>query len=116
MAAKTLQVRISEQEHEYLQNEAKKLGVSLSSYVKGMILPNNEFKKCFAELKNKTERIPIGTKFDVKSVFGTDWHTFSRGTRVALGSAFYNYAKSSNCTNICPTHKDSSSVQWYEKR
>ena len=114
MLNKIVQISFSDSEMKYLTQKSENEGISVALYIKNCVLANTEFKKCFEELKTKVARIKVGTKFNIKAVFGTDWSNIEKGVRLALGKAFYTYVQSGSITNVKVLPKDSAHTQWYE--
>lgn len=112
---KVIQISFTEGEFEHLERRAEEEGSSVALYIKNRVLEDTEFQKCFGELLTRVSRIKVGTKFNIKAVFGTDWTNITKGVRLAMGRAFYNYVKAGKVSNITALpNKDSANTQWYK--
>ena len=113
---KIVQVSLTDAEYETLALSAEKEGVPVSLYIKSKVFEDTDFQKWFKELLERVDQYPSGEHyFNLKSVFGANWHTIPRGIRLALGRAFYNYVMSDKMPNVAATNKDSANTQWYKK-
>ena len=84
-------------------------------YAKGKILSEIEFQQHYSELINAVGTMRDDTKFNIKAVFGLQWASISKGTRLALGREFYKQVCNNNIPFVIATCKDSAHTQWYQK-
>ena len=115
MASKVVQISLSENEYNYVNEKAANEGLTVPLFIKSVILSDTEFGKRFDELKRRVRDVPVNNKFSIKSVFGSEWFNISTGTRLALGRAFYKQVGSSFISNVTILDKDSANTQWYRK-
>nr|WP_172596768.1 single-stranded DNA-binding protein [Clostridium butyricum] len=111
-----VQVSFTETEIELVKKLANEAGLTIPQFLKHKALEDGEFSKRLSELKEKVARIPSGTKFSIKLVFGTDWLNISRGTKLSLGKNFYTQVTQNMITGVEVAEKDSSNTQFYIKR
>jgi hypothetical protein len=114
MANKSIQILFTEEEYQKLENEAVKKGLTVPLYIKGLVLQDNEFGQSYKKLIGKVDQLSSGTRFTIKSLFGTEW-TMSTGIKLTLGKTYYNRVKDGTITNVRAEGKDSSNVMWYIK-
>lgn len=115
MNVKSIQILFSKDELDYLEKQSVKAGLTVPLYIKGKVLPQSEFNSCYSELLKKVEELPIGTNFNIKMLFGTQW-TMSKGVKLTLGKTFYSKVVDGTIKNVEVEGKDSSNVMWYRKR
>ena len=109
-----VQLLFTEKEYEKLQKEADKHGLTVPLFIKGEVLHDNDFAKCYRNLISRVDSLPSGTKFNIKSLFGVDW-TMSKGVKLNLGKTYYNRVSNGVIDNVKIDGKDSSKVMWYKK-
>lgn len=114
MSNRSVQILFTHEEYKELEEKAAKQGLTVPLYIKGQVLEDNEFARSYRNLLAKADALPSGTKFTLKSLFGTEW-TMSRGTKLTLGKTYFNRVQEGTITNVEPIGKDSSNVMWYEK-
>ena len=114
MGNRSVQILLTEQQYQELEEKAKEKGLSVPLYIKGAVLQTDEFSTAYEKLIKKVDDIPSGTKFDIKSLFGTEW-TMSRGVKLTLGKTYFNRVEKGYITNVSKIGKDSSNVMWYVK-
>ena len=111
----SVQILFTEKEYAQLQEEADKRGVTVPLYIKGEVLKDDVFGKCYQKLLHKVNVLPSGTKFNIKALFGVEW-TMDRGIKLNLGKTFYGKVDNGIVGNVLCIGKDSSNVMWYEKK
>ena len=110
-----IQLLLNDVEYAHVTAAAAKQGVPVPVYIRSRILDEeNEFTRAYAETLRRVEASPIGTKFNLKALFGTDW-TMSRGTKLTLGKAFYDMVSSGTVTMAEAKGKDSSNIMQYKR-
>lgn len=114
MKKQSIQILVTEKEFAILQEQANKYGLTVPLYVKSEVLKDNDFGTAYRQLIERVDKLPSGTRFNIKALFGVDW-TMSKGVKLNLGKTYYNRVKSGVITNATALDKDSSNVQWYEK-
>ncbi len=114
MSNRSVQILFTDEEYKQLEVKAVKQGLTVPLYIKGRVLEHNEFTNRYRDLLAKVDALSSGTKFTLKSLFGTEW-TMSRGTKLTLGKTYFNRVQDGTITNVKSTGKDSSNVMWYEK-
>lgn len=114
MANRSVQILFTEKEYQKLERESAKKGLTVPLYIKGLVLQDNEFAQNYNKLIDKVEQLSRGTRFTIKSLFGTEW-TMSTGIKLSLGKTYFNRVKDGTITNVKAEGKDSSNVMWYIK-
>ena len=110
-----IQLLLNDVEYAHVTAAAAKQGVPVPVYIRSRILDEeNEFTRAYAETLRRVEALPIGTKFNLKALFGTDW-TMSRGTKLTLGRTFYEMVRSSAVPTVKALGKDSSNIMQYKR-
>lgn len=109
-----VQLLFTPQELAYLQNAASQQGLPVPLYIKYMVLPGNNFFGYWQQLLQLVAALPAGTKFNIKSLFGTSW-IMDKGIKLNLGKTFNNQVKAQAIAGVKQLAKDSSKVMWYEK-
>ncbi|MCL2036601.1 MAG: single-stranded DNA-binding protein [Oscillospiraceae bacterium] len=110
-----VQLLFTEDEFAKLQIKADECGLTVPLYIKSEMVQDDDFGTCYRSLLEKVDALPIGTRFNIRALFGVDW-TMSRGVKLNLGKTFYNRIEKGVISNAVPVGKDSSNVMWYEKR
>lgn len=113
--SKVLQISFSDSEYSEIEDAANKAGISVMLYAKGKVLSDGEFQKRFNELINAVGTMRNGTKFNIKAVFGLQWASISKGTRLGLGREFNKQVKAGTIPFVSETSKDAAHTQWYIK-
>lgn len=113
--SKVIQISFSDSEYSEIENAANKAGISVMLYAKGKILSDGEFQKHYNELLNAVGAMRNETKFNIKAVFGLQWASIPKGTRLALGREFFKQVTAGTIPFITPTVKDAANTQWYIK-
>lgn len=114
MRKNNIQILLSDEEYMQVQERADKVGLTVPLYIKSVILQGDDFATAYQSLIERVERLPSGTRFNIKALFGVEW-TMSRGVKLNLGKTYYNRVKVGVITNVKIHGKDSSNVMWYEK-
>lgn len=114
MGNKSVQILFTEKQYVDLEKKAEKHGLTVPLYIKGVMLEDDEFSVAYKKLIEKVEALPSGTRFTIRSLFGTEW-TMSRGIKLSLGKVYFDRVKSRSLTNVSDEGKDSSNVMWYVK-
>lgn len=109
-----IQILFTKEEYNHLKDEADKMGLTVPLYVKKMVLKEDAFGEYYQKLIDKVEALPVGTRFNIKALFGVEW-TMNRGIKLNLGKTFYGRVYSKKVKNVECIGKDSSNVMWYEK-
>ena len=110
-----VQILLTEDEFKILQTEADKYGLTVPLYIKSEVLKNDDFGTAYRQLIEKVDKLPSGTRFNIRALFGVEW-TMSKGVKLNLGKTYYNRVKNGVITNALALDKDSSNIQWYEKK
>jgi len=115
--SKVIQISLSDAEYVEIQEAANKARMSVMLYSKGKLLSDGELLKRYNELLNAVGAMRNGTRFNIKAVFGTQWASIPKGTRIALGREFFKQASSvaNQIPFVTPTVKDAANTQWYIK-
>ena len=112
---KNIQVLLNEDEYTVIETKAKEAGQPIPVYVRSRLLGDeNELSAAYAEALRRVEALALGTPFDLKTLFGTDW-TMSRGTKLTLGRTFYEMVRSDTISMVKVLGKDSSNIMQYER-
>lgn len=112
---KNLQVLLSDEEYAGLEKQAAQKGMPTSVYIRSLLLGEaDEFSNAYIETIARVTALTPGTKFNLKSLFGTDW-TQSRGTKLTLGRTFYEMVRSDAISMVKVLGKDSSNIMQYER-
>lgn len=114
--SKTVNIQITYAEREWAEivKNAEEKGVSPAQFIRSASLSSNEFDICFKQLCERVQDLESGTRFDIKSVFGTDWLKITKGVKLSLGRNFNKLVKQ-NKIAVREAGKDSSNTQLYEK-
>jgi hypothetical protein len=92
MADKTIYLGLSSAEYQIIEKEARKAGMTLSTYCKSKII-DSEFNKYYTLLLKKVEELPLKSEFSIRQLFenGNDntWQQISRGVKLAMGRQFF---------------------------
>ena len=112
---KNIQILVSDKEYEILEKEALKKGMTVSLFIKAIVLPDDEFDAAYQRLLEKVEELPEGTKFTIQLLFGVEW-TFSRGIKLTLGKTYFKRVSDGSIDNVEIIGKDSSRIMWYLKK
>ncbi|WP_025436197.1 single-stranded DNA-binding protein [Peptoclostridium acidaminophilum] len=114
MDNKSVQILFTDKQYQDLEKKAAKAGLTVPLYIKGIVLENDEFSLAYAKLIKKVDALPSGTRFTIRSLFGTEW-TMGRGIKLSLGKTYYNQVEKKTINNVNAEGKDSSNVMWYVK-
>ena len=110
-----IQLLLSDDEYAVVAAAAAKQGVPVLVYIRSLLFgAEDEFTAAYAETLRRVEALPPGTKFNLKTLVGTDW-TMSRGTKLTLGKAFYDMVSGGTVRSAKPLGKDSSNIMQYER-
>ena len=110
-----IQLLLNDVEYAHVTAAAAKQGVPVPVYIRSRILDEeNEFTRAYAETLRRVEALTPGTKFSLKTLFGTDW-TMPRGTKLTLGRAFYDMVDGGKVTAAKALGKDSSNIMQYKR-
>lgn len=110
----SIQILVNEKEYKELKEKADKLGLTVPLYIKSEIVKGDDFGTCYKELIKRVEKLPSGTRFNIRALFGVDW-TMSKGVKLNLGKTYYKKVFEGIIKNVKIVEKDSSNVMWYEK-
>ena len=111
-----IQILFTKEEHDQLQKEADKLGLTVPLFIKRTVLKDDVFGDYYQNLIEKVNALPIGTEFNIKSLFGVEWNMgISKGIKLNLGKTFFGRVDSKIVTNVVCIGKDSSNVMWYKR-
>lgn len=108
----TVSVTLTDEEYKTVVEEANKVGLSISQYVKRYPIGGDDFKVRYGYLREHAVKQPIGKKFTVMSLF-PDWNSIERGVKLSLGRNFYHLVKRNELYPVVPVGKNSSNVQLY---
>ena len=114
--SKVIQISLSDSEYSELEEAANKARISIMQYAKGKMLADGEFQKRYEELLDAVGTMRDETKFNIKAVFGLQWASITKGTRLALGREFYKQVSADAIPFISATVKDAAHTQWYIKK
>jgi len=104
------------EEYDKLKRWSNLSRMSIEEYVKFKLFGNvDDIENLISIALEKIRSLPSGTPFSIKQLFGTDWNTISRGSKLALGKKMLVKSNENNST-FEATHKDSKNTQWYIKR
>lgn len=116
MAAKVVQISLSEVEYEYLMNKSKEKGITIPMLIKQEVLPKGEYDVVYQKLLDLINPIKSGTQFTIREVFGIEWKEISKGTRLSVGRGFFKSVTGGAITNVkALDYKDSTNTQVYVK-
>jgi hypothetical protein len=116
MLAKVIQVSFSDDDFKYLQKMAQEEGITVPMYVKKKVLPRREYDEAFERLLQLISELQPGEEFSIREVFGTQWKTISKGTRLSLGRCFYQSLEKGLVQGVVALDKkDASHSQMYKK-
>ncbi len=110
-----VQILFSSEEYAFLKKKADREGLTVSLYIRGKVLKNDAFNSAYKRLLEKVDKLPGGTKFNVKMLFGVEW-TMETGVKLNLGRTYYNSVKNGIVTNVIAVGKDSANIMWYKKK
>ena len=113
--SKILQISFTDSEYSGIVELANRSRLSIRQFVKGKVLCGGEFQTRYAELLDAVAAMRDGTKFNLKAIFGLNWITISKGTRLAMGKEFYKMVRGGGIPGVVSTHKDGARTQWYQK-
>lgn len=114
MEKTNVQILLTQEEYNTLKAEADKYSLTVAQYVKSKVLGEDEFSSAYGKLIEKVEALPVGTKFNIRALFGVEW-TMSRGVKLRLGKTYNTQVKKGIIKNAAELDKDSSNVMWYER-
>lgn len=114
MSNRSVQILFTEEEFIKLEQHAVRQGLTVPLYIKGLVLEDNEFSQSYKKLVKKVEELPSGTRFTIKTLFGTEW-TMSKGIKLTLGKTYFSRVQDGTISNVKAEGKDSSNVMWYIK-
>jgi hypothetical protein len=114
MSKQNVQIQFTRDVYEQLELKAAKLGLTVPFCIRRRVLSDIEFLRSYQDLTDRGEKLPSGTKFNIRSLFGVDW-TMTKGVKLTLGKAFYKDVEEGTVSDVKSTGKDSSNVMWYEK-
>lgn len=114
MSKINVQLLLTQEEFNSLKVKADKVGLSVPLYIKGEVLDDSEFNKCYKKLLEKVDALPSGTRYNIRALFGVEW-TMAKGIKLNLGKTYYNSICSGSITNAKAVGKDGSAIMWYEK-
>ena len=110
-----IQLLLSDDEYAIVVAAAAKQGVPVLVYIRSLLFgAEDEFTAAYTETLRRVEALPPGTKFNLKTLFGTDW-TMSRGTKLTLGKTFYEMVKDGVIRTARPEKKNSSNIMQYTR-
>ena len=110
-----IQLLLNDDEYAVVAATAAKQGVPVLVYIRSLLFgAEDEFTAAYAATLRRVEALTPGTKFTLKTLFGTDW-TMSRGTKLTLGKAFYDMVSGGAVTMARALGKDSSNIMQYER-
>lgn len=110
----SIQILVDDQEYKALKEQADKLGLTVPLYIKSRVVKGDDFGTYYKELIKRVEKLPSGTRFNIRALFGVDW-TMSKGVKLNLGKTYYSRVSEGVIKNVKMLEKDSSNVMWYEK-
>lgn len=91
---------LNDVEYAHVTAAAAKQGVPVPVYIRSRILDEeNEFTRAYAETLRRVEALPIGTKFNLKTLFGTDWSKF-HASASNIGKAFCDLVCSGSVADV----------------
>lgn len=112
-------VQYTDNEYADMIHKAKAEGLPLGLYIRKVTLGDSEFVLRYKELLKLIDSKPIGTRFSLRAIFGTEWMNISKGVRLALGRQFFKELDEGNVPGVISDGADSAKVQCYrivEKR
>lgn len=110
----SVQLLFSAKEYSTLKIQADDHGLTVPLYIKSVVLQEDDFGTYYKSLISKVDKLPSGTRFNIKALFGVEW-TMSKGVKLNLGKTYYNRVSKGVLTNVRSIAKDSSNVMGYEK-
>ena len=110
-----VQLLLTQEEYDSLKKNADKQGLTVPCYIKSQVLEKDCFYEFYKQLLDKVEKLPSGTRFNIKSLFGVEW-IMPRGIKLTLGRTSFNRVNKGIIDNVTVEGKDSSNVMWYKKK
>lgn len=114
MSKKSVQILLTEEEYQRMEKEAIKQGFTVPLYIKSLVLKDDDFTSSYKKLVDRVNQLKSGTRFTIKSLFGTEW-TMTKGIKLTLGKTYFYRVKDGTITNVKAEGKDTSNVMWYAK-
>lgn len=110
---KNIQLLLNDDEYARIAEAAEKQGIPVLVHIRSLLLGKEDaFAATYAEALCRVEMLTPGTKFSLKTLFGTDW-TMPRGIKLTLGRAFYDMVDGGKITAAKALGKDSSNIMQY---
>lgn len=114
----TLSIRLSEDEMEQLQQQAGKMGISLSEYARHKLVGSSDGKQVeelFEQAKNLIKVLSEGEEFTLRQLFGVSWNQIPNSLRLLLGKFFNKQIENGQINNIQKTNRKYLNSQLYKK-
>ena len=110
---KNIQLLLNDDEYARITEAAEKQGIPVLVHIRSLLLGTEDaFAATYAEALRRVETLTPGTKFSLKTLFGTHW-TMPRGIKLTLGIAFYDMFDGGKVTAAKALGKDSSNIMQY---
>lgn len=110
---KNIQLLLNDDEYAHIAEAAEKRGIPVLAHIRALLLGTEDaFAATYADTLRRVEALTPGTKFSLKTLFGTDW-TMPRGIKLTLGRAFYDMVDGGKVTAAKALGKDSSNIMQY---
>ena len=112
-----VQFVLTDKEYEQLKETVKAKGVSISKYVKDMVIPKEDsFERIWVEFLEKLDSFPSNIEFDVTTILTqARWKTLDRSAKLSLARLFNKKVTSGEYTNIELIGRSGSNVSIYKK-
>ena len=111
-----VQILLTTEEYAQIQKEADKLGLTVPLFIKCTVLKDDIFWGVYKKLIAKVNALPVGTEFNIKSLFGVEWNMgINKEIKLKLGKTFFGHVNSQVVKNVECIGKDSSNIMWYKR-
>lgn len=104
-----VQLLLTQEEYASIKKNADKQGLTVPCYIKSQVLEKEWFFEFYKQLLDNVDKLPSGTKFNIKSLFGVEW-TMPKGIKLTLGRTYFNRVNKGIIDNVTATGRDSSNV------
>lgn len=112
---KVLQIPMSDEEWEKLEEKATSEGITTTQYVKNLMFPENDFQKWFPLLLQKVEDMEDVCSFTLRDIMVERWIEIPKGTKLAMGRVFFSLVDSGKIPHVSKNGINSSKTQCYMK-
>jgi hypothetical protein len=115
MSEKTISISFTSEEYLKLQDLADKKGVSISQYIKSMVIPNEVSTK-YNELLQKVKDLKSGEEFNIKKLWEPDeWDKIPIGIKLSIGKYFYKSVDANKVDDVSIKGYGKAGIMCYKK-